>query len=125
MKFEARCRTTAMGIMPHRDIDKALELALALDIPFWPQLPRVNLFEDMYVQASEGFPGIYVDTATGKITVDTARFIEELAAYSEKLTDPTAFRLTSLPSLHGGVARGICGYTWTANWAGKLRVQGC
>ena len=94
MKFEARCRTTAMGIMPHRNIDRALELALALDIPSWPQLPRVSLFEDMYVQASEGFPGIYVDTATGKITLDTARFIEELAAYSEKMTDPTAFRLT-------------------------------
>jgi len=36
MELEARCRTTAMGIMPHTDIERALELALGLDIPFWP-----------------------------------------------------------------------------------------
>jgi hypothetical protein len=31
--FKARCSTTAMGIMPHRDVAQALELALSLDIP--------------------------------------------------------------------------------------------
>ena len=31
--FEARCSTTAMGIMPHRDVKQALELALSLDTP--------------------------------------------------------------------------------------------
>ena len=94
IEFEARCRTTAMGIMPHRDIEKALELALSLDIPFWPQLPRVSIYEDMYVQASEGLPGIIVDMETGKITLDTGRFIEELVAYSEKTLNPAEFRLT-------------------------------
>jgi hypothetical protein len=83
-----------MGIMPHKDINRALELALTLDVPFWPQLPKVSLFEDMYVQASEGFPGTHVDTVTGRIAVDTARFIEELTAYSERMTDPGAFVLT-------------------------------
>ena len=53
MELEARCRTTAMGIMPHSDVDKALELALGLDVPFWPQLPNVSFYEDMYAQASE------------------------------------------------------------------------
>ena len=52
MQLEANCQTTAMGIMPHKDIDRALELAITLDIPFWPQLPKVNLYEDMYVQVS-------------------------------------------------------------------------
>ncbi|HEY91077.1 MAG TPA: hypothetical protein G4O07_04510, partial [Dehalococcoidia bacterium] len=94
VEFEARCRTTAMGIMPHKDIGKALELALSLDIPFWPQLPRVSIYEDMYVQASEGLPGVTVDTETGKITLDSGRFIEELLAYSEKTADFAAFRLT-------------------------------
>ena len=94
MDLQAHCQTTAMGIMPHTDIERALELALGLDIPFWPQLPKVSLFEDMYVQASEGFPGITVDRATGKITVDTASFAEGLTAYSQKMTDPAAFRLT-------------------------------
>ena len=31
--FEARCSTTAMGIMPHSDVNQALELALSSDIP--------------------------------------------------------------------------------------------
>ena len=53
--------TTAMAVMPHTDIDRALEMALSLDIPYWPQLPRVNYYEDMYVQASEHFPGIILD----------------------------------------------------------------
>jgi hypothetical protein len=59
--FPARCQTTAMDIMPHTDVEKALHLALSLDIPFWPQLPNTSFYEDMYVQASEGFPGIVID----------------------------------------------------------------
>jgi len=61
MKLEGNCQTTAMGIMPHTDVEKALELALTLDIPYWPQLPKVNFFEDMYAQVSEHFPGIILD----------------------------------------------------------------
>lgn len=41
--------TTAMAVMPHRDVDRALETALSLDIPYWPQLPHVSYREDMYV----------------------------------------------------------------------------
>jgi len=94
MRLKANCQTTAMGIMPHRDIDRALELAMTLDIPFWPQLPHVSLYEDMYVQASENFPGIIVDMETGKITLDSAGFTEGLVGYSERMTDPDTFRIT-------------------------------
>lgn len=54
-------RTTAMGILPHTEVEPALKLALSLDIPFWPQLPHLSYYEDMYVQASENFPGIFLD----------------------------------------------------------------
>ena len=112
VEFEARCRTTAMGIMPHKDIGRALELALSLDIPFWPQLPRVSIYEDMYVQASDGLPGISVDTETGKITLDSGEFIEELVSYSEKTADPSAFRLTPEYSVvyHEFLGRTLDGY---------------
>ena len=53
--------TTAMAAMPHRDVDRALELSLSLDVPYWPQLPKVSYFEDMYVQASEHYPGMGLD----------------------------------------------------------------
>jgi len=112
MQLEARCQTTAMGIMPHKDIDRALELALALDIPFWPQLPHVSLYEDMYVQASGNFPGISVDMETGKITLDSSRFAEELVSYSEGMTQPDTFRLTEEYSAvyHRFLGRTLTGY---------------
>ncbi|MBI2915220.1 MAG: hypothetical protein HYY08_04765 [Firmicutes bacterium] len=82
MSIPANCRTTAMGIMPHTDIDRALNLARSLDIPFWPQLPNVSFFEDMYAQASEHFPGIRIDAVEQKVLFDTSRFAEELMSYA-------------------------------------------
>jgi hypothetical protein len=38
MGFQGGCKTTAMGIMPHRDITKAIELSFSLDIPFFNEL---------------------------------------------------------------------------------------
>lgn len=94
MELEARCKTTAMGIMPHTAIDKALELALALDIPFWPQLPKVSFYEDMYTQVSENFPGIVVDADNETLRLDTVRFAEEIATYSQKMGEPETFALS-------------------------------
>jgi hypothetical protein len=99
MPFEGLCRTTAMGIMPHRDIEKALELALSLDIPFWPQLPNVGYYEDMYAQASEHFPGVAVDVGNKHISFDAARFEAELTDYSQKMADPSVFSLSEAHSV--------------------------
>ena len=95
MIFEARCSTTAMGIMPHRDIERALELVLSLDIPFWPQLPNVSLYEDMYIQTSENFPGITIDFEKGRLVFHTARFEEELEDYFIKMEHPETYALTA------------------------------
>ena len=94
MIFEAKCGTTAMGIMPHRDVEKALELVLSLDIPFWPQLPNVSLYEDMYVQTSENFPGIAIDFERGRLIFNTSRFEEELNDYFIKMESPDTYALT-------------------------------
>jgi len=91
--FTGNCRTTAMGIMPHRDAGRALDLALSLDIPFWPQLPHVSFFEDMYAQTSEHFPGIVVDAEAKRIRYETAKFESELPDYLEKLSDPSYLAL--------------------------------
>jgi hypothetical protein len=95
MGFQGNCQTTAMGIMPHTDIGKALKLSLSLDIPFWPQLPHVGYYEDMYVQASEHFPGIVVDTENQRLSFDSTRFAEQLAEYSEKMADAMTFTLSN------------------------------
>lgn len=83
-----------MGIMPHTDIEKALELSLSLDIPFWPQLPRVSFYEDMYAQVSQNFPGIVLDPESERINFETARFEDEVGNYSLKMGEPETFALS-------------------------------
>ena len=94
MVFKGNCQTTAMGIMPHRDIDRALQLTLSLDIPFWPQLPHVSYYEDMYAQFSQHFPGIVVDEENSRLNFETSRFEKELEDYALKMEDPDAFSLS-------------------------------
>jgi hypothetical protein len=57
MPIPGNLMTTAMAVMPHTDVDRAIDAALTLDIPFWPQLPHLSSYEDMYVQVAEHFPG--------------------------------------------------------------------
>ena len=97
--FQADCLTTAMGILPHTDIERALATALSLDIPFWPQLPKVSYYEDMYVQALEHFPGVRIDPMAKKVLFDMGLFYEELPPYLEEAEDPRTFRLTKAFSI--------------------------
>ena len=112
MALEARCRTTAMAIMPHTDIEEALHLALGLDIPFWPQLPRIGYYEDTYVQASENFPGIAVDLEDERLVFDGARFERELGDYSARMGDPETFALSRGYSAvyHAFLSKDLRGY---------------
>lgn len=87
--------TTAMGVMPHTDVDRALELAMSLDVPFWPQLPLYNFYEDMYVQASENFPGIILDTQNRTIRFSKDKFYEELPNIIENYENEDIFDISS------------------------------
>ncbi|GLI34161.1 hypothetical protein [Desulforhabdus amnigena] len=78
MPIPGNLLTTAMAVMPHRDVDAALKAALSLDIPFWPQLPLYNYYEDMYVQASEHFPGIVLDMENRTLRFSMDKFVREL-----------------------------------------------
>ncbi|GBF33546.1 hypothetical protein DCCM_2648 [Desulfocucumis palustris] len=89
-----KCLTTAMGILPHTAVEPALELALKLDIPFWPQLPRFSFYEDMYVQVSEHFPGIIVDQEKLRIQLDMEKFYGELPDYVEKMEERSYLELS-------------------------------
>ncbi len=80
--------TTAMGVMPHTDVQRALELAMNVDIPYWPQLPRYSYYEDMYVQASEHFPGIVVDFDRRVVLHSAEKFMSELEYALAHMDDP-------------------------------------
>lgn len=83
--------TTAMAVMPHTDVDRALEMALSLDVPFWPQLPNYSYYEDMYVQAGEHFPGILLDMDNRKLRFSMEKFTEELEETLAHFDDPVYF----------------------------------
>jgi len=93
-KFLPGCQTTAMSIMPHKDIERALKLVFSLDIPFWPQLPEISFYEDMYAQAAYDFPGVLIDPVEKKIRFSTKKFEEELNDYSVTTGNPEAFALS-------------------------------
>ncbi len=94
LNLKAGCQTTAMGIMPHTDVARALTLALSMDIPFSPQLPNISFYEDMYVQTSQNFPGIVVDAESSRISFDNTKFEEELGDYSQRMAESETFALS-------------------------------
>lgn len=94
MPIPGNLLTTAMAVMPHTDVDRALETALSLDIPFWPQLPLVNYHEDMYVQASEHFPGIVLDFENQHLGFSMEKFMAELEETMAHFEEPDYFDIS-------------------------------
>jgi hypothetical protein len=105
-------QTTAMAILPHDQAEPALDLALSLDIPFWPQLPHLSFYEDMYVQAAEHFPGIRLSPEEGGIRFDTEQFVAELPEMLERWDDLSYFDISPQYSAvyHRFLALDLSGY---------------
>lgn len=76
--FQPGMRATALGSMPHMEPQPAWELIQRYlpAIPAWPQLPNRDFRENMYVQYSEGFPGVVLQ-GDGRIYVDRGRSLDE------------------------------------------------
>jgi len=91
--------TTSMGILPHVDEHRALDLALSMDIPFWPQLPLKDFRDDMWVQFSRNFPGIVIDWANKRLRFDTEKFYQEFEEYSIHIEDLDFFEIKKEHSL--------------------------
>ncbi len=91
MSLPGNLMTTAMGVMPHTDVEEAINLALSLDIPFWPQLPIYSYYEDMYVQAAEHFPGIILDLEKKTLRFTSEKFMAELEEALMHFEEPEYF----------------------------------
>jgi hypothetical protein len=94
MKIPGNLLTTAMAVMPHKDLNRALELALSMDVPYWPQLPHYSYYEDMYVQASEHFPGIILDMEQKTLRFSMDKFIQEIEETMAHMDDPGYFDIS-------------------------------
>jgi len=99
MAIPGNLLTTAMAVMPHTDVDQALNAALSLDVPFWPQLPNYNYYEDMYVQAAEHFPGIILDMEKKTLRFSMDRFIDEFEETMTHFDDPGFFDVSTTYSV--------------------------
>jgi len=75
--IEFGCLPTVTGSMPQTDPQAACSQIVHYlkDIPAWPQLPRRSFLENMYVQYSEGFPGVVVKE--DKIYIDRSQDLDK------------------------------------------------
>ncbi len=94
MPIPGNLLTTAMAVMPHKNVEEALKLALTLDVPFWPQLPNLSYYEDMYVQAAEHFPGIVLDLEKKTLHFSMDKFIGEFEETMSRFDDPSYFDIS-------------------------------
>jgi len=65
---------TGIGSMPFIDPEHAVDISISnLEAaPFWPQLPKLNLKEQMEIQYSEGMPCVVIDSQKGRMYFDTS-----------------------------------------------------
>ncbi len=99
MSIPGNLLTTAMAVMPHTDVERALQAALSLDVAFWPQLPNYSYYEDMYVQAAEHFPGIMLDVEKRTLRFSLEKFIDELEETMTHFEDPQYFDVSEAYSV--------------------------
>ena len=89
---EFGCLPTTIGSVPHTNPSEACSQVTHYlkDIPVWPQLPKRSFLENMYVQFSQGSPGVVVkeDRIYIDRSQDLSKPLEKLyAAYLENDTD--------------------------------------
>lgn len=97
---------TGVGSLPHGDPDRAVRLVLSRfpDVPYWPQLPRRNVLETMYIQYADGLPASSIEG--GKLTVEGGEkmMAEAEGFYGKYLAeDPSPFAIP--PERAAGLAR--------------------
>lgn len=93
-----RLNCMAIGSLPHKDVNDAMDLVEKnfAQIPFWPQLAKLNKNEDMILQFLENLPGIVFDSTSETIYLDNEsdEFFEQLENlfmdYEEIISEPSS-----------------------------------
>ena len=111
-RFEPKGLPTAIGSMPQTDPDEACSLVLAhlAEIPPWPSLPKRSFLENMYVQFSEGFPGVVISGE--HIYVDRSCDLDDALAqlydaYLEDKVEQYAVGPDFAAGLHAFLSKGL------------------
>lgn len=86
MTFEPKFLATGIGSVPFVDVDRAVNVPYRSlpEAPFWPQMPKSGLTEQMEIQYSEGVPRAVIDKEKERMYIDTSGdYSEEFAAFYE------------------------------------------
>lgn len=119
-KLNFNCAPTMIGSVPFTDPASACAIITRYlkDWPAWPQLTRMNNLENMYIQFSQGFPGIKIDDQ--KISFerpsDLDQSIERIV--SDSLNDNFGDY-----SIGKEYAAGLHYCTHSSIWGGNLKGQ--
>jgi hypothetical protein len=83
MLYKPKFFATGIGSMPFTDPEHAVDIALTKvkEAPFWPQLPKTSLNEQMEIQYSEGMPCTIIDREKARMYFNTSD------DYSEPFTE--------------------------------------
>jgi len=86
MVFKPKFMSIGIGSMPFENVEHAVNISLSniADAPFWPQLPKLGLNEQMEIQYSEGMPRIVIDREKRRMYFDTTGdYSEDFAEFYE------------------------------------------
>lgn len=97
-KFDLKLNCTAIGSLPHSDVESAMKIVEDnfSQIPFWPQLAKLNKNEDMIVQFLEGIPGLVEGIDKIYLENESDEFFEQLENFFldyEEITSNQNFEL--------------------------------
>lgn len=109
-RFEPEFLPTNIGSLPHTDAKEACKVVHShfADVCGWPQLPRRSFLENMYVQFSEGFPGVVVEK--DRIYVDRTRDLSvDLEGLYQAYLESDLDRYALGPSYAAGLAEWLKG----------------
>jgi len=74
MSFKPKFLATGIGSMPFDNPEHAVDVSISQvpEAPFWPQLPKIDLNEQMEIQYSERVPCIVIDREKRRMYFDTS-----------------------------------------------------
>lgn len=97
--FKGNFSATAIGSLPHTDIDAACKLMFESlpEIPCWPQLPKISTREEMCIQYTEGLPCLTIHADGKTVSIDVSSDTSGALAgfYEDYLkNDPDLFQIS-------------------------------
>ncbi len=114
MTTKPKFLATGIGSMPFTDPEYAVGVSLShlTEAPFWPQLPRMGLNEQMEIQYSEGMPCVQIDHEKGRMYFNTSgdyseSFAEFYEAYMTAMDPDSGTGDCSYVSITPEFSRGI------------------